>query len=92
MRKILLVMAVVLPGCSAQYVDEIKENADDVWTRNGFEVVGYEGYVWTGFGRWGGCVWYIVKRNTTTYHGCISKWGDEFHIYDLRAMDALKGN
>ena len=72
-------------------VGEIKLAAPGVWERNGFQIVGYEGYQLTIFGRPGGCVWYVVKREATSYHGCISRWGDEYHIYDLRALNAIKG-
>jgi hypothetical protein len=73
-------------------VGEIKLAAEKVWQRNGFDVVGYEGYELTLFGRPGGCVWYVVKRAGTDYHGCISRWGDEYHIYSLRALNAIKGD
>jgi hypothetical protein len=73
-------------------VAEIKNVAQATWEKNGFQVVGYEGYELTLFGRPGGCVWYVVKRNETAYHGCISRWGDEYHIYSLRALNAIKGD
>jgi hypothetical protein len=73
-------------------VADIKLAASGVWERNGFEVVGYEGYELTLLGRPGGCVWYVVKRAGTDYHGCVSRWGDEYHIYSLRALNAIKGD
>lgn len=73
-------------------VAEIKNVAEQVWNRNGFKVVGYEGYELTLFAQPGGCVWYVVRRDATDYHGCISRWGDEYHIYNLRALNAIKGN
>lgn len=91
LRLSVLIAALCLSGCSAKHVDEIKDNAERVWTANGFEIVGYEGYLWGSFGQWGGCVYYVVTRNGVTYNGCISKWGDEFHIYSLTALDAVKG-
>jgi hypothetical protein len=94
MKKVVIaaLVAIALVGCSDSNVAIIKVNAEKTWNAAGFEVVGYEGYEWTGFGRWGGCVWYTVKRGTTTYDGCLTKWGDEYHIYSLKALDALKGN
>ena len=83
-------------GCSKQYVSDIKAHATNVWDNAGFKIVGYEGYQWSLPGEtWGGKVWYIVQRKdsgSTLYHGFISKWGDEYHIYNLRAIDAIKGN
>jgi hypothetical protein len=87
-----LLVILALGGCSKANVGDIKKHSAETWAANGFEVVGYEGYEYTGLGRWGGCVWYVVKRGTTTYDGCISKWEDEYHVYNLKALDALKGN
>jgi len=88
----LSLLTAVLCGCSRENVDNVKEHAAQTWAANGFEVIGYQGYEYTGFGRWGGCVWYTVKRGATTYEGCISKWESEYHIYALKALDAVKGN
>lgn len=88
-------LVVLLGGCSAGNVEEIKRNSKATIEQAGFSIIGYEGFQWTGFGRWGGCVWYTMKRNPdigVTYHGCISKWGDEYHIYSLTAIDAIKPN
>lgn len=85
-------LTAVLAGCSAQNVDAIKNAAPKTIEQAGFEIIGYEGYEWTGLGRWGGCVWYTMKKKPdtgTTYHGCVSKWGDEYHIYSLTAIDAI---
>ena len=94
MKKFIIaaIAVIILSGCSASNVDIIKQNAAKTFNSNGFEVVGYQGYEWAGFGQWGGCVWYTVKRGTTTYDGCVSKWGDEFHIYSLTALDAVKAH
>lgn len=69
-------------------VADIKLASQGVWQKNGYEVIGYEGYQLTLLDRPGGCVWYIVRRADTDYHGCISRWGDEYHIYNLRALNA----
>ena len=73
-------------------VADIKQAAPQVWGANGFQVVGYQGYELTLFARPGGCVWYTVSKKDTLYQGCISRWGDEYHIYSLRALNALKGD
>lgn len=87
-----LLLTLLVSGCSNVHVPEIKEHAAQTWAKAGFEIVGYEGYEYGTLAVYGGCVWYIVKRGTTTYDGCISKWGDEYHIYNLEALDAVKGN
>jgi hypothetical protein len=94
MKKFLIValLALGLTACSKVNVPDIKQHANKVWEDNGFKVVGYEGYEYGSMGQWGGCVWYIVSRENVTYHGCISKWEDEYHIYSLRAMDAISAN
>lgn len=88
-----LAAAAFFGGCNYRNVDKIKANAAKTWGAAGFEVVGYEGYqIGNFFGSPGGKVWYIVQRKdnpSVQYHGFISKWGDEYHIYNLRAIDAL---
>lgn len=91
MFKLLIIM-LLLTGCSNHNVEDIKQHSTKVFNDAGFEVVGYEGYEYTSPLRWGGCVWYIITRNRVTYDACISKWGDEYHIYNLSAKDAIKGN
>jgi hypothetical protein len=67
-------------------VPNIKESARTVWHSNGFEVVGYQGYQHTFRG---GCVWYTLSRNNITYKGCIQKNGNEYHLYNIKALDAI---
>ena len=91
----LLLSLLLLAGCSNTFVEDIKIHAPATVEQAGFRVVGYEGYQWTGFGRWGGCVWYTMRRepdNGVTYEGCVSKWLNEYHIYQLSALDAIKPN
>lgn len=74
-------------------VPEIKEKAPYVFDDAGLEIEGYEGYKRGGFSTFGGCVYYTVKRkpdNGRLYSACISKWGKEYHIYDLRSVDFPK--
>jgi len=83
-------------GCNYKNVDTIKANAEATWEASGFRVVGYEGYqIGSAFTTPGGKVWYVVERqndSSVRYHGLLSKWGDEFHIYNLQAIDAIKPN
>lgn len=72
-------------------VKNVKAAANSVWANAGYEVVGYEGYQW-GPVR-GGDVWYIVRRRDApgiTYHGFLTRWGSEYHIYNLQAIDAIR--
>ena len=94
MKKLILAAA-LLSGCSMQYVDEIKTAAPSAFAQAGFQIVGYEGYQWSSLDTYGGRVWYTLKRipdNGVTYHAFLSKWGTEYHIYKLEAIDALKGS
>lgn len=79
-----------------EYVPIIKANAAATWEKAGFEIVGYQGYEYSfSPSTHGGAVWYTVRRipdNGVTYQGCITKWRDEFHIYNLKALDAIKPN
>lgn len=91
MKRMMAIIVCVCTGCSAQYVDNIKLAAPETLEQAGFEIIGYLGYKWT---RLGGCVWYTMKRKPDTgimYQGCVSKWGDEYHIYNLSALDAIGG-
>ena len=95
MKKQIAIAAIcaALLGCSNKYVPEIKVHADETWKQAGFEIIGYEGYQYGFFGTWGGQVWYTVKRNPDNgiiYDGFVSKWGNEYHIYNLKAIDAIK--
>ena len=80
-------------GCNYRNVDKIKAAAPATWAAAGFEVIGYAGYqIGDLLGSPGGKVWYIVQRKgdtKTRYHGYVSKWGSEYHVYSLRALDAL---
>ena len=94
MKKLAALMLIAaLAGCSASNVPDIKNHAAETWRQAGFQVVGYEGYQYGSAQTWGGCVWYTLRRipdNGITYDGCIAKWGDEYHIYALTALDAIK--
>jgi hypothetical protein len=87
---LLLLIACYSPQFGYRNVDAIKAASTKTWEEAGFKVAGYEGYLW---GFQGGDVCYILNRPATpgvTYHGCLCKWGEEYHIYNLRAIDAIK--
>lgn len=95
--SIMLVSVLFLSGCSARNLDDVKTNSESTWKQAGFQIIGYEGYQWGfvfPFSNYGGArVWYTVHKipdNGITYHGFLMKWGTEYHIYNLKAIDALK--
>ena len=89
----ILTSAAILAGCSGANLDDVKKNSEKTFAGNGFEVVGYHGYqwgvhLWPGHG--GAVVWYAIKKgNGITYEAALQKWGDEYHLYNLRAIDAI---
>lgn len=80
-------------GCNYRNVEIIKTNAPKAWADAGFEIIGYEGYQIGDFtGAPGGKVWYVVQRKgdpKVRYHGYVTKWGDEYQIYNITALDAI---
>jgi hypothetical protein len=98
MKKVIALLAVaILSGCGSSNVPEVKAHAAEVWKQAGFEVIGYEGYTneHCFFAYGCGHVWSTLKRipdNGIIYHGYIEKWGSEYHIYNLQAVDAIKPN
>ncbi|MFA7287242.1 MAG: membrane lipoprotein lipid attachment site-containing protein [Melioribacteraceae bacterium] len=95
---VLLVGVLMLSGCSSSNLENVKGNAEGVWGQAGFKIIGYEGYQY-GFTfpvnwNYGGAhVWYVVNKvpdNGITYLGCLQRWGNEYHIYNLKAVDAIK--
>lgn len=93
MTFVILAVGLALSACSDRYVPEIKAAAPEVIRQAGFTIVGYEGYQWGAFDTFGGKVWYTFKRNPDNgiiYHGAVVKWGNEYHLYNLTAIDAIK--
>lgn len=90
--SVLLVLAVGSPG-NLEYV---KEQAPEVLGELNYEIIGYEGYQWGfwGYNSYGGAnVWYLLRSksdNGIIYQGCLKRWGDEVHLYNLKAVDAIK--
>ncbi len=69
-------------------VPSVKANAEQVFIDNGFQVVGYHGYEM--YWPCGGAVWYTLKKGDITYQAAIVRWFNEYHLYNLRAIDAIK--
>lgn len=95
MTKILMAIFVfALTGCGSSNVADVKAKAPEVWKQAGFEIVGYEGYTneHCFFSYGCGHVWHTVRRipdNGIIYHGYIEKWGSEYHLYSIKAIDAI---
>lgn len=87
---IALVALLYFGGCNYRNIPSIKQHSKETIETNGFTLVGYEGYqVGNVLGRPGGRVWYIIERNGVNYDVCVSKWGEEYHLYCLKALDAI---
>lgn len=76
-------------------VEKIKLAAPKVWEDAGFKIRGYEGYNWGGMS--GGYVSYILEKKEEQnpkilYTGFLYKWKDEYHIFRIKAIDAIKPN
>ena len=95
----ILILFLLLGGvstCTYDGIEDIKSNASKVFEDNGFKVIGYEGYVignkipFTNYGS--AKVWFILSDGKTKYQAMVQRFNDEYHIYNLQALDALKGN
>lgn len=86
-----------LGGCSYKNLEETKANSPWTWEQAGYKIIGYEGFEWgIGFGDYGGAkVWHTLRRDAAPgiiYSGYVQRWGNEYHIYGPKAVDALKGS
>ena len=96
MKLTLIAAALFLTGCSAGNLEYIKDNAIETFDSRGFEVTGYEGYLWGlgGINSYGGAkVWYQLRKvqdNDIIYTAYLWRWGEEIHMYNLSAVDAIK--
>jgi hypothetical protein len=85
----------VHPGCTSGNAEWVKDHATEYFKESGFQVVGYQGWNMRGqiaphYG--GACVFYTLKKipdNGILYEGCLQRWGDELHLYELQAVDAI---
>lgn len=95
-KSLILALTFALSGCSYANLDDVKSNAPRVWKEAGYQIIGYSGYTMgnhIGPGYGGAAVWFMVTRipaNGITYEGYIQKWGNEYHVYNVRAIDAIK--
>lgn len=95
-RIVAVVAAIILSGCAYSNLDDVKAHAEKTWRSVGYEVVGYEGYQWSWYvgGPYGGAnVWYTLRRKEAPgiiYTGYLYRWGDEYHVYSVKAVDAIK--
>jgi len=99
MKRIWVVLFLLMSGCGFGNLDYIKTNAPEVFRENGYKIIGYQGYELSPvipFTKYGGAnVWYIVEKlndNKVTYTCALKRWGNEIHIYNLNAIDAIKPN
>ncbi len=96
MKIIIILSFLFLTNCGYGNLDYVKENAEQRWKEYGFEVVGYDGYEmglvipFTTFG--GANVWYRLKKEGSdiVFSGSLRRWGNELHIYNLTAIDAIQ--
>ncbi len=98
--KILLTVILIvllISGCSFGNVEDVKQHADEIFNKHGFDVVGYQGYglgpnPWPTYG--GAYVWFTIKKqaNGIVYEAALQRWGSEYHLYSLSAIDAIKPN
>lgn len=99
MSKLILlaIASATLTGCGYANLNETKDAACDRWKSIGYTCVGYEGYQWGSWlgGSYGGAkVWHSLRRDEAPgiiYSGYVKRWGDEYHLYGPRAVDAIKG-
>lgn len=72
-------------------VPAAKACAPEAIRQAGFEIVGYEGYQVSIF--YGGFSWYTIRRvpdNGIIYEVAVSPWNGECHLYNFKAIDAIK--
>lgn len=92
MKIALLVLLTLLTGC-ARNIEEAKQCAPEAAKEMGFKISGYTGYNLSLI--YGGLVWYNLEKipdNGIIYEAAFSPWGGECHVYNLRAIDAIKPN
>jgi len=72
-------------------LSDVKANAANVFRTNGFKVIGYEGYNWGArIGSYGGAaVYYLLEKDNIIYEAALQKWGAEYHIYNIVALNAI---
>lgn len=100
LRGVLVALAVVALVAAGVYlsgsrVGDIRARAPEVLRRAGFEVVGSEGYRPALLSGYGGVVLFIVQRTVDPgghlYELGVSRWGSEYHLWDVRCLDCCPG-
>ena len=74
-------------------VDDIKAHGKEIAESQGMTLVSYQGYEKSFFS--GGYVWFTATPkidSTTIMEYAVEKWNGEYHIYNLSAKNAVKGN
>ena len=77
-------------------LEHVKDQAEERFTELNYEIARYDGYQWGlwGYNDYGGAhVWYLLKKvpdNGILYSAYLQRWGDEIHLYELEAIDAIK--
>lgn len=78
-------------------VDHVKAHAEETFAAQNYKITGYQGYQWGSglpFTTYGGaCVWYQLEKvpdNGIIYEACLKRWGDEVHVYNTQAVDAIR--
>lgn len=89
---VVLLLTRLISSANTEY---IREHAEARWAENGFTVQGYDGWEIGPifYGSYGGAsVWYKLGKegNDITYEGALRRWGDELHVYKVRAIDAIR--
>lgn len=97
MKRILIITLIsLLLNCGYGNLDYVKQNAKPFLNESGFEILAYQGYEmgfvvpFTGYG--GAYVWYNVKSHgdeKTIYQLALKRWGNEIHIYSMKAINAV---
>ena len=90
MRYLMItIMAILLTACTSMNKDDVQTHAQDVWNKQGFKIVAYEGFQWGSwgpFGYGGARVWHRLERKGFMYSGYLVKWGDEYHVYGPKPL------
>lgn len=97
--KIIIILCVILfcnISCSRN-VEKVQKHAASVFEENGFKIIGYHGYGLPFLSIFsGGVCWYTIEKigdeHHITYESAIIHWFGEYHMYSLRAIDALSPN
>lgn len=89
-KNILLVFITLCFSSCYRDVEKIKKQAPGFLKERGYTIVSYDGYECDAFAIQGGLVAYQVKdKNGFVYTLEISEWRGEYHIYNLKCLNAV---